>query len=103
MLHVRVSVVHVVAVIVFMIWIPSSTCQPYTIVVSRSATDNNNITLSCRSLNGVTNSGATFYRRNGDSETLLNSNTFVINKAIEGYYFCRKDGLKSNEQPINGK
>ena len=102
--HVRVSVVHVVASIVFMIWIPASTCQPYTIVVSRLGfnTGNNNIELSC-SLNGTTISGATFYRRNGDSETLLNSNTFIINKITEGFYFCKKDDSRSNEQPINGK
>ena len=100
MLHVRVSVVHVVAFIVFMIWIPASTCQPYTIVVSRAATDNNNIVLSCNLNSTVT---ATFYRRNGDSKTLLNSNNFIINKITEGFYFCKKDDSRSNEQPINGK
>ena len=72
------------------------------IVVVREPTDNNNIMLLCN-LNSVTISGATFYRRNGDSETLLNSNTFTINKITEGFYFCKKDDSRSNEQPINGK
>ena len=104
MLHVGVSVVHVVAVIVFMLWIPGSTCQPsYTIEASRAATDNNNIMLSCK-LNGAAISGATFYRKNGASGTLLNSDTFIIDKNTEGLYYCEKDNSRSiNEQPVNGK
>ena len=99
MLHVGVSVVHVVAVIVFMLWIPGSTCQ--SIVVSRAgaAMDNNNIELSCNGPNGAT----TFYRRNGASETQLASNTFTINQTTEGFYFCKKGDSKSVEQPINGE
>ena len=104
MLHIGVSVVHAVAVIVFMLWIPGFTCQPYTIVVSRAASDNNDITLSCNNdLDSANISGATFYRRNGgDYETPV-SNTFTINQTTEGIYFCRKDVSRSNEQPINGK